>query len=186
MAALGALVTLIGAYYALFPPVSFEIGDIDSADPFTTYFSVSNDGPFAIHDLRVGCSHLLLHYVNGISLHGNPKLFITKESNYLRELPGHQTRSFQCPRFVGASNGASLVPIEHMDIALTAKYSGPIRAMQRRQTRPFETETRKDGRMRWIPLSVPEANRLKSYDLFPWGNEEVEFVASEGQPSPPK
>jgi len=171
--------TLFGAvisYYTLFPRMDIECGDIDSSDPYTTSFVIENVGMLPVYHLKVGCSYLLITYATDVNLYGNPNLILTTAANHLDKLDSHDKRTFLCPKFMTMNRGIYLLPVMHMNLAITAEFTGPALPWKQQSTFRFETVTHKDGTMHWV------YSRMQSLiDNSSWPKKQFEIVVT-GEP----
>jgi len=178
MGSLLAVVTLVTSYYAVAPSVHVECSEIDASDPYTTNFVIENTGILPIYDLKVGCSYVTMDYETNVTLHGNPHLMYTRAENHLYKFDAHERRSFRCPKALTMNRGVYLLRIRHMELWITAKLKGSGIPWHQSVVSKFETQTPEGGLMHWIPLHIGPPD---TWSLFPWPNQEIEFVVSDDQ-----
>jgi hypothetical protein len=146
------LLALIGGWFRFHPHVSLHPDQrLDPNDPFSTQFTIVNEGSFDVRDLNSACMFGDVETTHNVGMSG-----VTRPSlKTISLIESKQTTTVECPSLVGGI-GAGAGNVRKADIALRIEYSQnwwPVRVVEIYR---FEGKLDSSGIVHWVPRTRSE------------------------------
>lgn len=151
---LGAIALLIGlvqGYFFFTSRLSASPGPaFRPSDPFTSAFTLSNDGQFSIYDVEFLCLHNQTDVETRVSIQNiatNPRIF------NVQQVRANERTTTTCPR-------PALNTVERADVSIVARYRPAFTFWQKTQRFRFVTAQQSDGTFQWLPMAAKLATQI--------------------------
>jgi len=143
---------LIGGWVLFHPHVSLRPDQrLNPNDPFSTQFTIVNEGNFDVRNLRSACTFGDVQTTHNVGMSG-----LTRPS--LKTIPliePKQSSTVECPSLIGGI-GAGAGNVMKADIALRVSYGQNWWPNDVVEVYRFEGKLDSNGIVHWIPLTLSE------------------------------
>lgn len=146
LGAILVILTAVSQFYFFSSRLSVEPGaTLKASDPFTTIFTLHNEGQFSVYDVQFECSIDEVLYPNNITAQDN---VVTTDAFDIPELASNAKTSSPCYFPIEVS-----FDIITVTVSLRISYRPSFYPLRRTETFTFTGKPKTDGGYAWIPLA---------------------------------